>query len=422
MTDHLYPPGIVDEILDELELTEVAFARAKEFGGVIGLTRVHETQMQRLTLPPRKAMAKVFGAAFFASLTQEEGTFCRVSVVCVIGGSSTLRERPEQWEVVPLEARPLSPETLAKLAPLSGVQESHLVLSCSGTEDVSVDGLAFPVGSSWFRSNDHYLRISTPQPGTLIISSGNTRLFRYSAGKVAKDAPPIGVGTREVPALATISRSVYGRDDRTFYIAELFERIVQKMRRMGHGGIIAVLEGDEIPPLLANEVRHTLPEPIRLGPALSRLEADEAMAETLTRFRVSLVEDDAPEWNAVRSDDLRVEARHQMLAAQIDRWIALLCRLACVDGAVLLSNSLSVLGFGLKIPASESPVVHEVVGYKHEEWPIFDLASRGTRHRAAASFVEGSRSRLALIISQDRKAAVFAESESKIVYWPIPGA
>ena len=95
-----YPPQLVTAIWEDLDLHELAAAR---FPGDLHFEKA-ELQLRRLKLPPRSAVAHVLDAAFFASLTVEEGEPWRLSAVCVIGGCRLYRRRPEAGTLSALNA------------------------------------------------------------------------------------------------------------------------------------------------------------------------------------------------------------------------------------------------------------------------------------------------------------------------------
>jgi DNA integrity scanning protein DisA with diadenylate cyclase activity len=79
-------------------------------------------------------------------------------------------------------------------------------------------------------------------------------------------------------------------------------------------------------------------------------------------------------------------------------------RLAEVDGAVVLTCQLRVLGFGAKISVKPTPPVSQSEA-KEGVWISIERAG-GTRHQSAIRFVGKSPESIAVIISQDGHASV----------------
>jgi hypothetical protein len=84
--------------------------------------------------------------------------------------------------------------------------------------------------------------------------------------------------------------------------------------------------------------------------------------------------------------------------------------LAGVDGAIVMTSDLKLLGFGAKIQtgsASDIPVVR----FKARPGEQEVIASRledlgGMRHQSAARFIEANRGAVAIVVSQDRHVSL----------------
>jgi hypothetical protein len=94
-------------------------------------------------------------------------------------------------------------------------------------------------------------------------------------------------------------------------------------------------------------------------------------------------------------------------------------RFTAVDGAVLLSHSLQVLGFGVKLPVPRILPNVVQVGSDGAIGGRGPIEGRGTRHAAAASFADEHPDGVAFIVSQDGDAAVFQRMGECVVYWPL---
>jgi DNA integrity scanning protein DisA with diadenylate cyclase activity len=89
--------------------------------------------------------------------------------------------------------------------------------------------------------------------------------------------------------------------------------------------------------------------------------------------------------------------------------------LAKVDGAIVVSRDLRVLGFGAKIrvDAAADPKLYVIQPeLRGEEPSAFPLETLGaTRHQSAARFVAASRKAVAVVVSQDRRLTVLRWDE-----------
>ena len=96
--------------------------------------------------------------------------------------------------------------------------------------------------------------------------------------------------------------------------------------------------------------------------------------------------------------------------AGLGRSIRTIASMAGVDGAIVVTSDLQLLGFGAKI-AIESTAVPRVCMFQPQPGsqevvpaPLEDLG--GTRHQSAARFADANRDAVSLVISQDRHLSV----------------
>lgn len=96
--------------------------------------------------------------------------------------------------------------------------------------------------------------------------------------------------------------------------------------------------------------------------------------------------------------------------------------LAAIDGAVLLSPSFEVIGFGMKLesPKWEKDVQHgPVVQPIDIEKEQLDFSRLGTRHNSALNFVGSIEGAIALVASSDGPIRALVRSTAeKVWYWP----
>jgi hypothetical protein len=108
-------------------------------------------------------------------------------------------------------------------------------------------------------------------------------------------------------------------------------------------------------------------------------------------------------------DDARLEL------ASITRFISLLTR---VDGLVLLTPSLDVVGFGVEITIRDDPA--EVVlardASAHELEPV-DPTSFGTRHRSMMRYCAATPGSVGFVISQDGDIRAMTRGGDQLVVW-----
>ncbi|WP_158623359.1 putative sensor domain DACNV-containing protein [Corallococcus sp. CA053C] len=356
----------------------------------------------------KKDLRSLVETMLFASMATEEGHIQPVGVVFA-RSRDDFESEDEPWVLYMFESpRTLGVRDVTKLAATCDFPRSFLaVMPIAG--ELKIVGIAAPSNQS-AGTYDRLVRVMAPQPGTIVMFRGRAEVVRYSRGSIPPRPPDFlelcGGKSQQV---ALIVRSVFGlylpknaeiADVEGFVFAEI-RSVVSMMSRLGHGGLLAVLgPHDDGGSLLKSENR--LRGPMGYGSALN--DNLNARAARMPKARRG---PDAG--SADPSGELLKSIRKQLV------------RLSAVDGAVLLSNSLQVLGFGVKlvIRHEENPLEVRTVapdGTPGERW---DLHARGARHRAAATFAQQHPDGLAFIVSQDGDAAMFQSRGDHVAYWPL---
>ena len=78
-----------------------------------------------------------------------------------------------------------------------------------------------------------------------------------------------------------------------------------------------------------------------------------------------------------------------------------IARLAAIDGAVVLSDQLDILGFGAMISVGLVPDLYLVQPWPQDPVKMHIEVAGGTRHQSAVRFVGHHHGSLALVISHD---------------------
>lgn len=94
--------------------------------------------------------------------------------------------------------------------------------------------------------------------------------------------------------------------------------------------------------------------------------------------------------------------------------------LAGIDGALLLTPSFEVIGFGMKLksPKWEKDIQHGHVAQSAERQEL-DFSRLGTRHNSALNFVGSIEGAVAFVASSDGPIrALVRSTEEKVWYWP----
>jgi hypothetical protein len=97
----------------------------------------------------------------------------------------------------------------------------------------------------------------------------------------------------------------------------------------------------------------------------------------------------------------------------------LLADLSAVDGAVVLTKRLDVLGFGAEISGSlpEVPELAHALDAEARETVIESAASVGTRHRSVYRLSAALPEAMGLVVSQDGGARFVRQVDGRVTYW-----
>jgi hypothetical protein len=97
----------------------------------------------------------------------------------------------------------------------------------------------------------------------------------------------------------------------------------------------------------------------------------------------------------------------------------LVARLSAVDGALLVTSDLRVVGFGAEIVSDATRHIdaHEVAGHpaRAESWPTVDSESFGMRHRSALRCVAATERAAAFVVSQDGTVSFFWKQHGRVL-------
>jgi predicted deacylase len=195
----------------------------------------------------------------------------------------------------------------------------------------------------------------------------------------------------------------------------VLRRILTTIRSAQHGGTVVVVPAGRVSELLADgrymRVKYgfTDDEPRRRILTL--------MVEVMNELaRSGAADGTAVGWEAYEGSRARPLAALDEALFEVAHLVA---DLSHVDGTVVMSNSLEILGFGVEI-AGELPEVlrvaraHDLEG-SERVWVRTDRV--GTRHRSAYRLCQAVRDALALVVSQDGDLRFIRWHDDGVTYW-----
>jgi hypothetical protein len=341
-------------------------------------------------VPTCEMLADVLDVAFWASLTTNEGRPTRVRLVML---PSTSLETVLAFK----HPIPFSEDEVAKLAP-----------AARSTGWLAVDALQQP-GTIWGISQHPIserlgaITIDVSDPGVIRVGFGPSQPFVVFAGRSATsphDAGDMTLTTRlrrvlgGTGAAATETETETGNHAamRKCLALSALARMVLEDR---HGGTLLVVP-DTTGPWMdsVSPFAHAFREP-----------------DTSVRDAIAAVQDQELAriggLGALYRSDVTSDVKEAILTAVSQlHWhpevvLRPVARLAAVDGAVVMTADLDILGFGAMISVGAAPHVYRVTPWPERTDSIDIEEVGGARHQSAVRFVGKHRESIALVISHD---------------------
>ncbi len=337
-------------------------------------------------VPTRRVLADLLEVAFWASLITNEGRPTRARVAAV-------RTAVLDQVLAFKQPVPFTEEEVAKLAPAAW-----------STGWLAVDMMQHPpciwgISTSPIYDRVGALTLDIADPGVVRVGFGRFQPFVVFAGQSI--ASPIGEG-RE--SLTTRLRVALGKDLtgssmaqaalalRECQALEMLARMVVEDR---HGGTLLVVANG------AASWRESL-DPFTHELARADVTVRDSIVTAQQRHgppATALAMLDQPGLSEeIRSAVLAVFSHANWNPESVLRPVA---RLAAVDGAVVLTPDLSLLGFGAMINTGAVPDVYRLRPGVHHSEKIHVEEVGGARHQSAVRFVGQHRTSVALVISHD---------------------
>jgi hypothetical protein len=354
--------------------------------------------LARGQLLTREQVSMLVDAAFWASLRLKEGR-----ITCF----SAAVTAPESF-CAPLlfaVAVPYDESQIAKLAP---ALPRGGCIGVSGEGDgLGIWGFCRIRPGSWLDT----VTVDVWEPGTVRVGVGPFQPFAVLNGR----SNPVMAGSPIF--LADYLRRVLGKVLPTGDILETQAvwrecLALKDLARMtvaeGHGGAVLIVPNETGAWLDSlNPFAYRLASPDTTVPGLIRLELNQAQAQGEAVQRLSATELD---------EGLKASIMAAMGpgSADIGRSVGAIASLGGVDGAVVVTRDLQLLGFGAKIAVggdvSPQVLIYEPGSQRVVCSPLESLG--GTRHQSAARFVGRNRDTVALVISQDRYLSIMHWDEA----------
>lgn len=398
-----------------------------------------------MELPPKALFDEIIDVCYHASMSMEEG---RPTVFRIIFLDSRSPVSPRGDEELPPVTRyllnepvPFTQGELRRLAPVADPRRILIAVEHSGGR-LQIYGLVDVGMALWEmarhervmgNSSPDALVVTSTRPGELSISRGDRPVLRMHDGGIVTPAQSVllkgpfarffdvawEVFIRDACQLSGIDQDPAEDDGLSFAHLSFIESVLLYTAELRHGGtLLFVPDGSthEDPRLLSRvSIKYVLPstrpQKALVSAMAARLKRN-AFADKLQNRRTVKAEEieqlDTLAWD---------QQNHEDVARDAARFIA---SLTAVDGAVVLTDTLRIIGFGAEVTASYSggDKVHVAHTAEATETKEVRFAEYGTRHRSAFRFVASMEPSVGFIMSQDGGVKAVRQVGSKLVMWP----
>lgn len=352
----------------------------------------------------------------------------------------------ERTRIIKLEKpRSFNVSELMKIAPaadptqvLIGVSEEEK------TKKLEIWGLV-DAGTSWWDFERHEtgggrpppnaFTLSSRNPGQISISRQGFILLVLSQGRIVKPSSNIlyygpvadflEKGQSEIyqEVIKRIKSPKYdmeGHDDdypKRFYVFFL-ERVLNRIKEKHHGGTVLIIPDELGADDTRLQDRLVIKYPCHFDasePLIRELEVHRKYYDLHFKlWDMSQITKDEFKKEILYQHDLEEAKQNVKHAANF------LSSLSAVDGAIVITERLRLLGFGAEIVAMSPNLksVKVITDYESKKGEFRNIELFGTRHRSAFRFCSSFESSCAIIVSQDGEIRVCKRVGADVLLWP----
>lgn len=342
------------------------------------------------------------------------------------------------------EPRAFHESELRKLGPASEYESSLIGIRFDPAEGLQIWGL-INSGTRWTQAFQGGSKAVIPMPDSLVLDitgPGSMRAYRgshilaqLSAGRIimpstnvlhsrwianrmeefAKETMEMHLSSRTGTdeAWATVSEDFLSR----LYV-QVVKRIISSIRNMKHGGTIIVFPRSMIPMITSSNPHIFIKYIFRDEEPVRRLRwlAISIMNELARRYGSSGEHGKVVGWSEYVAATSKTLLELDEALFECARFIA---NLAAVDGTVVVTKSLDLVGFGgvIKGTLGKEDVIARAMDAEGDQRVYERPEGVGTRHLSVYHLCKEIPEVLAIVISQDGNAGLVNWMDGFVTYW-----
>lgn len=383
-------------------------------------------------LPAQEVLTQLISTLYQASMLQEEGRSVECHVIFAtadhLEAQAVALTGFHLVSFAPLRA--CNEQEIRRLSPAVQRQSSLLAVRLAADGSLMLWGMLF-THHEWDQLMESpraspalpplALMVHVRGPGNLVFYCGNIRVLTLQHGRID------GHGFVQFPSAWSQGR--FNENGRLLQYAQLpalvtpveeelvvllshhlQRQALARTRASGHGGMVLLVPTDKVTYLMAPgsilQPKYKV-EPGSAGPRYR------ALLVAIVRRLSELGE---VSWaHYCCSQDAALLA----LDAEVTHFADLLADMTAVDGALVLTKQLQIVGFGVEIKASQTAIssVYRALDMEGRTLQTVPADHGGTRHRAAYRLCLAEPECLAIVVSQDGGVQFVHQDAGKVIFW-----
>jgi sensor domain DACNV-containing protein len=339
-------------------------------------------------------LAQLLSTIFWAGLETYEGQHNPIGVV-YLGTSEVDFVFPEgsetgaaplyQWKVLRFATpRAFEVGELVKLAVAGAGRRIYTAVNIARDHSLVISGL---VHEGFNVDPDPFVKIIASRPGCLSIRSGSDLLLGYERGTILTREHVGFSGGPVRRALEAMSRAADLDEDAVGDYVHAVRSLVGEMAAHGRGGILIV--SDEEHPDITSAAPYRMVHDSSLSALLK-------LARRLGRAGHG-----GPRSRTAPTDAAFGIVLRNAFLTEAERVTQEIGALTAIDGALVVDRNLALRAFGVVLPVGHPAALAEASDEEGRHVRPIDLGSRGTRHRAGATYAADHPGAIVFVASED---------------------
>lgn len=377
-------------------------------------------------LPAAVLVEQFISIAYQASLLQEEGRPVRYRLLLCAPAQLVARPLTEAHYALALTMpRPYEEQEIRRLSPALHATDSLLAVQPTEPVDLLIWGLLRQPASraqSAPLPEPALLLLDVRGPGNLVFYCGSQRLLTLQQGTIAGHGfleYPVAWGRgrfaeNNTAVLHLLGLTNFGQvPGLQHFLVQLWtdviRRLASRVRSSGHGGMLVFVPTQQVAHYVGSAATLRPKYQVQLAASHYYIGIEAAIVQRL------LVLGDVS-WARYQqaTDPTLVE-----LQKALGHYAKLLADLTAVDGALVLTKQLAVVGFGMEVYAPQLTLtsIYRALNADGTQRRAEAPDAGGTRHRAAYRLCLAHPDCEAIVLSQDGGVRFVHSQADHIVFW-----